>query len=389
MGASLRNGRINRLMLTQTPQLIATPAALADALAHLTPAEWIAVDTEFMRVSTYYPRLCLVQVATATAVYCIDPLQLTDLSPLYRFLMDPRRCKILHAARQDLEIFWQLAGTLPSPLFDTQIAAGLLALPDQVAYAWLVEKYCQVTLDKSQTRTDWGQRPLSAAQIEYSALDVWYLGRLHDHLAEELRRAGKLAWLQEDCERLVAPDSFVNEPSGMWRRLKGINSLGPRQLPVLAALAAWRERLARERDKPRGWVVRDEALLELAKTAPRDLVGLQNMSGLPGGIVRRHGEELLALINHPPALAAGQSDYATGRLTPAGVKLVQTLMTLVQQRAQEVKVVPSLLSSRKELERALAGDTGLRVFTGWRSEVIGRDIQRVLDTRRERMPVFE
>jgi len=239
-----------------SPHLIQTPAELAAALAALAGAPWIAIDTEFLRERTYYPQLCLVQIASPDLACVIDALCCTDLAAVEEFLADPGRVKIFHAARQDLEALQRVGVAVRNSLFDTQTAATLIGHPDQVSYAWLVERYCEVQLDKSQTRTDWTRRPLTAAQIAYAQDDVRYLGTLYEALRETLLSTGKLEWLWEETAALGSALQSAEDPTEAWRRLRGLAGLAPLAAARGRALAAWRETTAQRLDIPRGWLLR-------------------------------------------------------------------------------------------------------------------------------------
>ena len=266
-----------------TSDLIATDAALADLCRALEGSEWIALDTEFLRERTYYARLCLIQIGAPGIVACIDPLALEQLEPLHALLENPDLRKVLHAARQDLEVFNDLRGVVSAPLFDTQIAAAYLGYDDQIGYAALVTAITGVTLDKTHTRTDWSARPLSAAQHRYAEDDVRYLMPVYEALHERLDAAGRLAWVTDDCARLSEPALYANDPAEAWRRLRGGAELPAANQQMLRALAAFRELTAQARNLPRGWVLRDEVLFELARLAPQKHAELASIRGLEDG----------------------------------------------------------------------------------------------------------
>ncbi|MBI4694809.1 MAG: ribonuclease D [Gammaproteobacteria bacterium] len=361
-----------------TLEFIATEDALALAGARLAQSPWLAIDTEFMRVSTYYPELCLVQVATATELLCIDTLALPEPVPLLRLLEDPGREKLIHAGRQDLEVLLLLAGIVPAPVFDTQIAAALLGHPDQVSYAWLVEKFCGVALDKSQTRTDWKRRPLSPEQVRYAAMDCWYLSAVAGVLKEELAANGKLGWCEEECARLVRPAAYRAEPELAWQRVKGIGQLTPGQFPAAMRLAAWRERLAQAANRPRGWILKDDVLLALVREGPTTRAAVAGLPGMPPAFARRHADAVLELLHAATAPAAVDLGALPRRLAPEEAKIVERLMAGVQERATALAVVAPLIASRKDLEAAVRGRRDLRIFEGWRAEVLGEVLRAEL-----------
>ncbi len=359
------------------------PEALSALCARLKPSEWLALDTEFIREKSYYPRLCLIQVATDEVVACIDPLRLDDLSPLLEILFDESVTKVLHAAYQDLEIFYHLAGKVPRPIFDTQIAASLLGYGDQVGYAKLVQAMLGVTLDKSHTRTDWAQRPLEEAQLRYAADDVRYLRELYRQQYETLDAKGRLGWLAEDFQGLSDTASYEVVPTRAWQRIRGLHTLKGRQLAVLRALAAWREAQAMRSDKPRKWILSDDVLVELARRMPTDEERLAKIRGLDTGAIRRHGDKWLEIIE-----TASQEPAAEWPTLPPRVKLdpeqdaaVDALMALLRLEAREHEISPSMIATRKDLEQLIGGEQDMALLHGWRAQLAGHRLQEFLAGR--------
>jgi ribonuclease D len=366
---------------TSTPtQYIDTSEALQAFSGQIAGAEWIALDTEFLREKTYYPKLCLLQIACPGIVACIDPLVLDDIDPVLDVIFDPGITKVMHAARQDMEIFYHLRGAAPAPVFDTQIAAPLLGYPDQVGYGNLVREALGVTLDKLHTRADWSVRPLSAEQIHYAADDVIYLVDLYQHLHARLEDKGRLEWLAGDFRQLSSASLYENEPGLSWLRVKGGNRLKGPALAVLQALATWREERARHRDRPRGWILRDDALVELARHRPDSVEALGKIRGLNERLVNTTGKELVALIaqaaGKPPVPAPDSG--ARLRLTPAQDAVVDVMMAVVRVSGEENGMNPAVLASRKQLERLVLGDTGIEVMQGWRGKLVGERLQALL-----------
>src|ERR1700733_13639175 len=275
--------------------LITDSAALAKFCERQKGADYIAIDTEFMRERTYWPILCLVQVAGPEEAAAIDALAPgIDLSPLLAVMADPEMLKLFHAARQDLEIFFHLSGAVPKPLFDTQIAAMVCGFGDSASYETLVRKLAKADIDKSARFTDWSRRPLSKRQLEYALADVTYLRLVYELLSKELVKTGRARWVEEEEATLTDPATYRLDPSEAWRRLKPRGG-NKRFFQVLAGVAAWREREAQTRDVPRNRVLKDEALLEIASHPPPDAEHLGQIRALPNGYANsRAGKALMA-----------------------------------------------------------------------------------------------
>jgi ribonuclease D len=355
------------------PEPITDSAALREALEDLAHSEFVAVDTEFMRERTYYPKLCLVQIATAKRCVLVDPLAVEDLTPLWTFLRDRSRVKALHAARQDIEVMLGAERNhfvVPGPLFDTQIAAALLGASTQVGYGELVSTYLGRSLAKGHARTDWLKRPLSAEQLRYAADDVIYLVPLYEHLRNALADRGRLSWLAEECGRLEDPDLYRTHPEEAWQRFKGLERLRPAQRSVLKALARWREELAIKHDKPRGWILPDETVRALSERLPLTLASMEGTPGLAPGTFRRYGPELLILI----ATAAAQADPDTfewQRPDPQQLARVTQLMAFVRSEAQRLGISPELLATRKDVEQLVFRGKTEKFERGWRAIAFG------------------
>lgn len=361
--------------------------ALAAACTELHRHDWLALDTEFIREKTFYPKLCLIQVATPDLrLYCIDPLAV-DIAPLLDVLYDPTITKVLHAARQDLEIFHRLRGTLPGPIFDTQIAAPLLGYPDQTGYGNLVRERLGIDLPKGHSRTDWQQRPLSDAQLRYAADDVNYLAQLYPPLRDELQRKGRLEWLQPDFDVLLDPETYVVHPENAWQRIKEARKLKGASLAILQDLAAWREERAQGEDKPRKWILADDALATLARIKPGRLSDLERVRGLNPGFIRRYGEVLIERIQQarerkPQPLPEFSRPTPLGPGEEAALDLLTGVIRLI---AETNALNPTVLASRKDLEKLLRGRTDTPLHKGWRQHMAGPVLNAVLsgETRAE------
>ncbi len=366
-----------------TPALwISTTDELSRALELLSGSPFVALDTEFMRERTYYASLCLIQAATPHACVIIDPLAITDLQPLWQFLADRNRLKVLHAARQDLEVLSQAMAprpapdaplvTIPGPIFDTQIAAALLGSPAQVGYATLVTERLGHTLPKGQTRTDWSQRPLTAEQVTYAADDVRYLVPLYTHLRDALELRGRRQWQEEEALELEDARLYRIEPVDAWRRLKGLDRLQPMQRATAKLLAAWRESRAMLKDKPRGWILTDESLREIAERLPNTREQLEAIGGLSGNFLRKRSDEILALIAQGRSGAAAEGPaFVSSRPEPQQMARVTRLLALVREEASRSSIAPELLATRRDIEQLVFAARADHLLQGWRRAVIG------------------
>lgn len=352
--------------------LIATDAALAAQCLAWSDRPWLAVDTEFVRVDTYYPKLCLVQLGDGRQQVCVDVLAVQDLKPLWDLLLNPRIIKVLHSASQDYELLVQLTGRCPAPLFDSQTAATLLGYGDQIGYAGLMEKLLGVTVDKSLSRTDWSRRPLSQAELAYAAADVEHLAAVYPRLLKELADGGRLPWLAEDCARVCEPALYRTLPADAWERLKGLARLPVPAQPVAAALAAWREDVAQARDRPRKWILDDEPLYRLAERQPQNLSQLQELGALPPKTLEKHGAALLEVIaaarQKPAQALALEPD-----LTPEQKGRLSRYQGQVREAAERLKLPAGFLAPKADLmalvTRGAAADIPL--LKGWRREQLG------------------
>lgn len=358
-----------------------TQEQLEEVCDHLSGSESIAVDTEFMREKSYFAQLCLIQVANNSIIACIDPLALSDLGPFLDILYDPKILKIMHAARQDLEIFYDLRGEIPSPLFDTQLAATLLAFGDQVSYANLVRELLGVDLEKSHTRTNWSQRPLEEGQLRYAEDDVRYLLEIAQRQRQELKKMGRLDWLQDDFADLIDIKIYRKVPAEAWRRIRGIRVLKGVQLAVLQELAAWREDRAKTMDKPRKWILRDELLVDLARRLPKNIDTLRNMRGLEPHIYKRYGAEILEVISSALQLPEEKWPTLGFRFTPSPEQepLVDIMMAIVRQSGFRNGISPLTMASRRDLEKLLTDKVEQPLLHGWRGNLIGKELKAFLN----------
>jgi ribonuclease D len=359
-------------------RIVETNDDLKAFLGELANAPYLALDTEFLRDQTYYPKLCLIQVAAPGIEAIIDPLAPgIDLKPFYELIARPEIVKVLHAARQDIEIFFLQGGVLPDPLFDSQIAAMVCGFGDAASYETLARKIAHVEIDKSARFTDWSHRPLSKRQLEYALADVTHLRVIYEWMKARLEKTGRAAWVAEEVAALQDPALYKLEPESAWKRLKP-RTANKRFLAILASLAAWREREAQARDIPRGRVLKDEALTEIAAHPPENPEALERIRAVPKGFANsRLGKGLTEAIAHgqtaePPEGAADDNRQRRRREpSPAVVDLLKTLLRL---RAEAAGVAPRLIANAEDIERLAAGeDEDVAALKGWRNEVFGKD----------------
>jgi ribonuclease D len=362
---------------------VETAAALATATDAWQGVEALALDTEFVRERTFYPKLGLIQVSDGRAAYLIDPLAIPDLSPFAAILRAPGTVKVVHSASEDLEVFKRALGAVPEPLFDTQIGAALAGVGGSLGYQKLVATVLGVELGKGETRTDWLARPLSVAQRSYAAEDVAYLLPVYVRLRDELLRLGRLSWVLEDSAALLSGLTRLEEdPDAAYRRIRGAGRLNRRQLGVLQTLAAWRDQEARRRDLPRSFVLKEDLLLSLATRKPAVAEDLARLPAFDARQAARDGATWLALIEQALARPEVELPEPPERLpfTPAVRQLEDRLRQLVAERAAALGIPPEILSSRRNLGGLLKSaltDPEPRLpreLSGWRREVIGEDL---------------
>jgi ribonuclease D len=357
-------------------EYINTPDQLATLCERIKKESWLALDTEFLREKTYYPKFCLLQIATPEWVACIDPIALPQLDDLFDAIYNPAIVKVFHSCRQDLEIFYQATGKIPAPVFDTQIAAPLLGFQDNPGYAMLVSSLLSINLNKAHTRADWSKRPLTEAQIEYAADDVIYLCQIYQLMVKKLTELGRIDWLKQDFAELTNPALYAVEPEKAWFKIRGKNKLTGKQLSIIQTLAQWREKTAQSEDRPKSWLLRDELLFDLAKLQPESVAELANVRGINERSVNRYGKELCQLItaakNRPP-LPLNEKD-GPAKKTQQQEAILDILTSLVRIRAEENSLNPAILATRKDLEGLLFNDEECPLLHGWRFTMAGREL---------------
>lgn len=362
--------------------LVENDAQLKDFLALCEKSSYMAIDTEFLREKTYYAKLCLIQVAVEGCTAIIDPFTIEDLSVMAPVLTNQSVVKIFHASSQDIEILYHETGVVPDPVFDTQVAAALLGKSQQASYAALVQSFCQVTLPKKDSFTDWSRRPLSPSQVEYAADDVTYLPRIYHDMIEELNEKGRLSWLNDAFAEISNPKKYEVDPRNRYRKLKRVNQLSQRQMAAAREFAAWREERAQKLNIPRKWVVSDEQIVEACRREPRSLDELYMVRGLKESLKSGDARHVLQLINK--GLTCPEEDLPqtkTNQRSEANVDIAVDLMNaIVRLRARENKIAPQTLAPHAELMKLARGhDEDCELLKGWRYHVVGKELSDFLE----------
>jgi ribonuclease D len=367
--------------ISATMRVIVTTKELAEACAELSRHPFVAVDTEFIRETTFWPKLCLIQLAGPGLELIIDPLaDGLKLKPFYDLMGNERVEKVFHAARQDVEIVYTQAGIIPHPIFDTQVAAMVCGFGDSISYVNLVKKITGKDLDKSSRFTDWARRPLSQKQLQYALADVTYLRDIYTHLKSDLAKTGRTHWLKEEMATLTDPKTYESQPEEAWRRLK-LKVRNRKGLAVLMELAAWRERMAQSQDVPRNRILRDEALYDIANQAPTDTSQLAGLRTLSEGFARSsRAREIVEAVKRGvardmktvPPLHSGSAGGADISAT------LDLLRVLLKAAAQRHGVAPRLIADTEDLEQiAQETEPDVPALKGWRRELFGEDALRL------------
>ena len=354
--------------------LISTTSDLAAACDRLAQHKVITVDTEFLRETTYYPLLCVVQMASADEAVVVDALAPgIDLKPFFELMSNEAVLKVFHAARQDIEIVWHLSGTIPHPIFDTQVAAMVLGYGDSIAYDQLVDRVTGHRPDKTHRFTDWSRRPLSEAQVRYALGDVTHLRVIYEELAARIERTGRMGWVAEELAALTRPGLYENPPEEAWRRLK-LRSRDGRFIAIVQALAAWREREAQRRDLPRARIIRDDILLEVAASRPGSVEALRSLDRV--NLDRESAAGVMAAIQTALALPKAELPRLPEPVVlPRGIgPIVDLLRVLLKYRCEEAEVAQRLVAGTADLEAiAVEDEADVPALHGWRREIFGED----------------
>ncbi len=364
-----------------TIQYINTAEQLTELCERINKADWLALDTEFLRERTYYPKFCLLQIATPEWVVCVDPIALPELSSLFDALCNPTIVKVFHSCHQDLEIFYQVTGKVPGPIFDTQVAAPLLGYQDNPGYAMLVSSLLNINLNKAHTRADWSKRPLSEEEIQYAADDVIYLCKIYQIMLQKLAALGRADWLKNDFKELENPNNYQVSPEKAWHKIRGKNKLTAKQLSIVQVLAEWRENTAQAEDRPKTWILRDELIFDMAKQQPETVIELVNIRGINERTVNRYGRKLCELIavaknKEPQPLKEKDRTIKKNQQHEA---ILDILTALVRIRAEENSLNPTILASRKDLEVLLFNEEDdCPLLHGWRYSMAGKELVGLL-----------
>jgi len=361
-------------------QFIDTQDALQAYAASIASESWLALDTEFLRERTYRPELCLLQISNGTTAVCIDPLALDNIDAILDVIYKPDIIKVLHAASQDLEIFYWLRSEVPVNLFDTQVAAPLLGHQEQIGYGNLVAEVLSVNLSKSHSRADWTRRPLPEQQVQYAADDVIYLAQMYPMMRDKLTELDRLQWLDPEWQSMTNSELYEKPADTIWKRLRGIDKLKGGRLAVAQQLARWREITARERNLPRNWLLKDDVLLDLAKQMPSSVKELKHIRGLGDGTIKSHGKALANCIresmNTTPELL--EPSIRKVKLTTEQDATLDLLTAVAKVHSVQHGINASILAPRKSLEDLIKGKTDTAVNQGWRGQLIGPALKSVL-----------
>ena len=364
------------------PNILETEDSINNFVSKISSTNTIGLDTEFVRIRTYYPKLCLVQISSNSGTGCIDCLQRNNLNKVWQLIFNPNKLKIFHSARQDLEILFLIKGQIPENIFDTQIAAALLGYPPQVGIKQLLKDELNIEISKTETRSDWSKRPLDLKQIEYALEDVNHLLNLHNALKNKLKEKERYRWAMEDSSRILTNEKELFNPDSAWKRIPGIKNLKNKNQYLAVKLATWREKTAIQMDLPRQWLLSDKALIETAKKEPVSLTRLERI-----GIKNRHLkksqlEQISKLVRQHK-----ENIERVGKLKPKFNKnykihsdpnLLEKLSKIISVKAKELNIFPEVLAGKKDLLALNQKNSNSKLLTGWRKKAIGAELNELL-----------
>jgi ribonuclease D len=349
---------------------------LAQFCSGLTTTDYCVIDTEFIRESTYYPELALIQIAAGDQLACIDPLAISEIAPLAELLVKDSLLKVFHSSSQDLEILYQKFGLLPTPVFDTQLAAAVLGYNHQISYADLVQQITGVTLEKKHTRANWMRRPLSQDELDYAMDDVRYLLAVYEALNEKLESTRRYSWMEKDLRAMSDPSNYQVDMAQLWKRLKGVQKLKGERLQIASELVQWREQVAQRQNRPRRWIVKDEVIVDLARQKPADIEALSRIRDLSDKTVNRHGDKLLQIVTHAAGVDASQwpQHDRIKNLNQQQLALGDCLMALCRVIADQNQIALATLATRKDIDSLLLNQKSSRLTQSWRFSMAGEQL---------------
>jgi ribonuclease D len=365
------------------PNILETQDSINNFVSVLSSMNTIGLDTEFVRIRTYYPKLCLVQIAYNSGAGCIDYLQSNDLNKLWQLIFDPKKLKIFHSARQDLEILFLIKNQIPENIFDTQIGAALLGYPPQVGIKQLLKNELNIDISKTETRSDWSKRPLDLKQIEYALEDVNHLLNLHNVLEKKLKAKKRYSWALEDSSRILTNTKEIFNPDSAWKKISGIKNLKNKNQHLAVTLATWREQTAIQMDLPRQWVLSNQSLIEIAKKEPTSLTHLENIGIINRYLHKPELQEILKLVK-----PYKEKTKEMGKLKPKFKKnyrirfdtnLLNKFSKVIAKKANELKIFPEVLASKKDLLAMVQEKSNAKLLTGWRKKIIGSELKEFLN----------
>jgi len=365
--------------------LIENAQELSAFCEKIADAEYIAIDTEFVRDKTYFSKLCLIQIASPSEIACIDPLMVKDLSALGKLFANPQQVKIFHAARQDLEIMYLELGAMPVPMFDSQLAATLLGLGEQIGYGNLVKHYLDINLAKQHARTDWEHRPLSDEQLEYAANDVRYLIKMYPLILLDLQKYGRQSWLENDFAQLLDPGLYQVTKEQLWQKVSGNQKLRRKQLAVLQQLCIWREEVAIKKDRPRKWILSDNIAMSIAMTMPTSKPKLANIRGINKATVDKDADAIVSAVNK--ALEKPEDQWPVPnkkhKLDKNQEATVDALLAISKLKANEHNISVGAIINRNDLEKLVLNEPELAILNGWRFNLVGETLVQFLKNKLE------
>ena len=351
-------------------------AALAQFCAALSTASYCVIDTEFVRESTYYPQLALIQIASGDQLACIDPLVISDFKPFTNLMKNASLLKVFHSSSQDLEILYQKFGQLPSPVFDTQLAAAVLGYSHQISYADLVQQITGVSLEKKHTRANWMRRPLSEDELDYALDDVRYLLAVYETLSTKLESTRRYGWMEKDLSAMSDPANYQVDMELLWKRLKGVQKLKGEKLQIASELVQWREALAQQQNRPRRWILKDEVITEIARQKSGDIDSLSRIRDLSDKTINRHGDKILQIVTHAMQVDANQWPHhdKLKSLNPQQLALGDCLMALCRVIAGQNQIALATLATRKDIDSLILNQKSSKLAQGWRFNMAGEQL---------------